>query len=323
MSSETILNSEVISFLIPFFLVMIGFVCGWWLQKKKSHVSALIHEAKFKAHQIDKLEKANQDLAATTRALSAKEFELINANRRLRELENAKTKFVSVTTHQLRTPLAGIKWTFNMLQTGQLGPISAEQKEFIDKGVSSTQKMIQIVNDLLHINLEESDTKDALSLEPVDISALVEEVAAEFFSPAGSKKINLAVQKPAGALPPLMVDRSKIKICLENLVDNAIKYTPLSGQVTLAISDKNLNSARPNIEVSVRDSGIGIAPSDYPKIFQKFFRSAGAVSAEPDGSGLGLYIVKDIVEKHHGSVWFESEVGQGTTFYFSLPLAQK
>lgn len=323
MSLETLLNSAVATVLVPAFLLAIGFVLGWFFQNKKSYVSALIHEAKFKATQIDKLEKANQDLAATTRALSSKEFELINANRRLRELENAKSKFVSVTTHQLRTPLAGIKWTFNMLQAGQLGVISAEQKEFIDKGVDSTQKMIQIVNDLLHIDLQGDGTADLLTLEPVDISALVEEVAAEFFSPAGSKKINLTVAKPAGALPPIMADRSKIKIALENLVDNAIKYTPIAGQVTVTISDKNLNSVNHNIELSVRDSGIGISPNDQPKIFQKFFRSTGAVSVEPDGSGLGLYIVKDIIEKHHGSVWFESTIGQGTTFYLVLPLKQK
>lgn len=323
MSGETVFSSGVLSILIPIFLVAFGFGLGWFLQRKKSHVSALIHEAKFKAGQIDKLEKANKDLAAITRTLSAKEFELINANRRLRELENAKAKFVSVTTHQLRTPLAGIKWTFNMLQTGQLGSITDEQKEFIDKGVDSTQKMIQIVNDLLHINLADDQTADALILEPVDLPALVEEVAAEFFSPAGSKKINLTVSKPAGALPPVSADRGKIKMSLENLVDNAIKYTPMSGQVTINISDKNLNSANPNIEISVRDSGIGISQADQSKIFQKFFRSTKAVSVEPDGSGLGLYIVKDIVEKHHGSVWFESEAGQGTTFHLSLPLKQK
>ncbi|MFA6416483.1 MAG: HAMP domain-containing sensor histidine kinase [Candidatus Paceibacterota bacterium] len=323
MSFETILNSGVISIFIPFFLVAVGFLFGWWFQRQKSHVSALIHEAKFKAGQIDKLEKANKDLAATTRALSSKEFELINANRRLRDLENAKGKFVSVTTHQLRTPLAGIKWTFDMLQKEQLGPISPDQRQFIDKGVVSTQKMIQIVNDLLHINLSEDTSADTLTIEPVDISALVEEVAAEFFSPAESKKINLTVSKPAGALPPVMADRGKIKMSLENLVDNAIKYTPKAGQVTVTVDDKNLNSANPTMELSVRDSGIGISKADQHKIFQKFFRSTGAVAVEPDGSGLGLYIVKDIIEKHQGSIWFESETGQGTTFYLSLPLKQK
>lgn len=320
---DSILNSSSVSILLPLILVAVGFLAGYFFQKQKSHVSTLVREAKLKAEQIQKLEKASDDLSKYTRALSSKEFELVNANRRLRELENAKSKFVSVTTHQLRTPLAGIKWTFNMLQTGQLGPITSDQKEFIDKGVESTQKMIQIVNDLLHINLSEEGIADALRFEPVDISALIEEVAAEFFSPAGSKKINLSVQKPAGALPPIMADRGKIKMALENLVDNAIKYTPTAGQVTVVISDKNLNSANAGLEIMVRDSGIGIAEKDKSKIFQKFFRSAGAVSAEPDGSGLGLYIVKDIVEKHAGSVWFESEINKGTTFHLTLPLKQK
>lgn len=309
--------------LVSGFFGLLGFMVGVIFHNRQSRVSTLIKEAKMRAVQVKELEKNNAELEKATSALSAKEFELTNANRRLRELENAKSKFVSVTAHQLRTPLAGLKWTFNLLQTGQLGAISTEQKEFVDKGLLSVQKMIKIVNDLLNVNLVEEGDPSIFHFESVDLKTLAEEVKAEFFSQAKSKNISLSIQTPTGFLPPVVADRGKIKMVLENLLDNAIKYTPADGQISVVIDDKKLNTAGASLEISVRDSGIGIVEADKPKIFQKFFRSAKAVSVEPDGSGLGLFIVRDIIERHGGSIWFDSEPGQGTSFFFTLPLRRK
>jgi signal transduction histidine kinase len=120
-------------------------------------------------------------------------------------------------------------------------------------------------------------------------------------------------------MPAVELDPIKISVVVENLVDNALKYTRKEGQVTVEINDDKMNSARPAVEVVVTDSGIGIPPGDQPKIFQRFFRSPSAVKVVTDGSGLGLFIAKDIVENHGGEIWFASKENEGTQFHFTLP----
>ncbi len=310
---------EIVSAII---LLIFGFILGYLFQVKKSQVKALVREAKFRAGQIKALEEINQDLEATTRRLSAKEFELSSANQRLRELEDAKTKFVSVTTHQLRTPLAAIKWTFFMLLNKQLGEITPDQQEFLQKGLTSTERMIKIVNELLSINLSDN-TSDAYQFEAVPLENLIKSILGEFYSPAQSKQISLILKPSSPNLPSVRADQGKLRMVLENLIDNAIKYTGKSGQVTVTIDDSDLNSSHPKLEVIIRDSGIGLSPEAKQKIFQKFYRAPEAVAVEPDGSGLGLFIAKDIIEKHGGAIWFESNDGVGTVFHFTLPLFQK
>lgn len=318
----SILPAGAAQVLVMATLVLLGFFVGYFLQVKKSQVKSLIREAKLRAAQIKALEDINRDLEATTRSLSAKEFELSNANQRLRELEDAKTKFVSVTTHQLRTPLAAIKWTFFMLLNKQLGEISPDQQEFLQKGLTSTERMIKIVNELLSINLQDNNG-DAYQFEAVSLDTLIKNILGEFYSPAQSKQISLFFKPSSSNLPPVRADQGKLRMVLENLIDNAIKYTGQGGQVTVTLDDSDLNSSQPKLEVLIRDSGIGLSPEAKQKVFQKFYRAPEAVAVEPDGSGLGLYIAKDIIEKHGGTIWFESNDGVGTVFHFTLPLFQK
>lgn len=255
------------------------------------------------------------------RLLRSKQIELTLAKEQLDTLENAKSEFISVTTHELRTPLSAIKWTFNMIMSEQLGPINAEQKEFLDKGYQSALKMISIVNNLVHIDHATAKPED-YNFTAVDVSTLIESVMTEFTNQVTSKKINLTFHKTPTALPPLTIDQDKIRMTLENLIDNAIKYTPKGGSITVGLTDNRLNSAQPAVEISVRDSGVGIPKEEQDKIFHKFFRASNARLAEPDGSGIGLYIAKDVVDRHHGSMWFESEENKGTTFHIVLPVRQ-
>jgi len=272
--------------------------------------------------QINALRNFNKELEKDTRELQAKDFELSRANQRLETLEEAKSKFVSVTAHQLRTPLSAIKWTFDMILTGGLGPVNVEQKEFLTKGFASTQRMIRIVNDLLHVDQMDTDKID-LKYEKVDLNSLLESVSFEFTNQATSKEIKFEVKTPAKALPEIEADQVKLRIVLENLIDNAIKYTPKGGVVTITLSDAKLNTAQSMIEVIVSDSGIGIPESEKSKIFSKFFRATNAIRTEPDGSGIGLYISKDIIEKHGGSLWYESSSEKGSSFHLALPMRQR
>jgi signal transduction histidine kinase len=282
----------------------------------------LEREAQFKQTELDSLQQLNRQMEENSKILKAKELELTLANQKLETLEQAKSKFVSVTAHQLRTPLAAIKWTFNMIIGGQLGPINEDQRSFLQKGYLSTERIISIVNDLLSIDKIDTE-KGEYVFEESQIEELIASLLFEFSNQVESKKIKMVYHQPDKPLPKLTIDVHKIRAVIENLIDNAIKYTPAGGQVEVRLSTEKLNTAQPAIEVIVSDNGPGIPSEDQKKIFQKFFRSAQAVGIEPDGSGLGLYISKDIIEKHGGAIWFVSEVGKGTSFHFTLPLAHK
>ncbi len=274
------------------------------------------------ARQVQWIRQYSKKLEENNRLLRAKEIELTLAKEQLEALENAKSEFISVTTHQLRTPLSAIKWTFNMMISEQLGAINAEQKEFLDKGYQSALRMISIVNNLVHIDHATAKPEDYNFVE-VNIVELVENVMFEFSNQAESKNINLVFDKPSFLPPSVKIDEGKIRMMLENLIDNAIKYTPKQGKVSLNISDERLNSADPSVTLSVTDTGVGIPKAEQDKIFHKFFRASNARRAEPDGSGIGLYIARDIVDRHGGTLRFSSEEGKGTTFYITLPIHQK
>ena len=267
---------------------------------------------------VASLKKLNENLAASTRSLQAKEVELSLANQRLEKLEEAKSKFVAVTTHQLRTPLAAIKWTLHMLTAGQLGAVTPEQKTFIDKAFESTERIVSIVNNLLTVDKIEAESSDYTFI-PVHLEEVVESVIFELKAPAQSKYLNLIFKPLAQPLPEVTADPIKLRMVLENLIDNAIKYTPQHGTVTVTLDDSRLNATPASVVVKVQDTGLGIKPADEGKIFQKFFRAESAVAMEPDGTGLGLYLAKDIIEHHGGTIWFDSGSG-GTTFTFTLPL---
>lgn len=307
------------NFLIGFIFIA-GAIVGYFIGRRRHQaLTAPLHPIP-PSPDVRSLQKSNRELEAETRALQAKELELRLANKRLQSLEEAKSKFIAVTTHQLRTPLAAIKWTFNMLIAGQLGSITSEQKEVLEKGYQSTERMISIVNDLLNIDNIEAERKD-YAFVPIQLEELVESIIFEFTNQAESKKISLAIKKPSKTLPLVEVDPLKLRMVLENLIDNAIKYNRLGGKVEVVIKDDQINSSRSAVEIVVKDTGIGIPKAEQERVFNKFFRAGNAIAAEPDGSGLGLYLSRDIIEKHGGTIRFETS-DQGTSFHINLPLHQ-
>lgn len=225
-----------------------------------------------------------------------------------------KSDLISVSAHQLRTSLTSIKWILKMFLDGDFGELSAEQKTFLDKIFQSDERMIRLVNEMLSINHAE-DTLDLVQPEAVDMVALVDETVFDFRSEAYKRGIELIFAKPASPIAPAMADKEKIRVVIQNLVENAIKYSNQGDRVVISIGEKDTT-----IELSVRDTGIGINPEDKDHIFTKFFRANNAKAQDTVGSGLGLYTSRRIVEKHNGSMRFESS-GQGTTFFVDLPKA--
>lgn len=301
--------------------LIVGIFAAYIAHLLKQQTNLLARHADRRENRLAESEQLNKELQSYAAQLSAKDLEITMANQRLQALEQAKSKFVAVTTHQLRTPLAAIKWTFELLRQGGLGPVTAEQQDFLTKGFQSAKRMIAIVNDLLNIDLSDAARAD-YHWSDVDLAELIDSIIFEFTNQAESKKIELVFNRPANHLPTIQADPVKLRIVLENLIDNAIKYTKRHGRVMIMINSERLNSAQNSLEVIIKDSGVGIPVAEQSKIFHKFFRASNAILAEPDGSGLGLFIAKDIVDKHQGSIWFDSHPDTGTTFHLLLPRYQ-
>ncbi len=232
-------------------------------------------------------------------------------------VERMKTEFVSIAAHQLRTPLSAIKWILSMLLGGDAGEVSSEQKELLSKTYQSNERMIRLVNDLLNTTRIE-EGKFLAKIMPVDIRDLLEKTAAPFGEEVKRKGLEFDCQLPSGRLPKVGADVEKLRLAIQNLMDNALNYTKAGG-IKINLS---FNKDEDSFLFSIADTGIGISNDEQSRIFGKFFRSAAAVKAETEGSGLGLFITKNIIEAHGGKIWFESP-GQGTTFYFTLPVQQE
>lgn len=232
-------------------------------------------------------------------------------------IEQMKTEFVSLAAHQLRTPLSAIKWTLKMILDGDLGEIKKEQKDFLEKSYLSNERMINLINDLLNVTRIE-EGRYLYNPEPVHLEDLVEEIVKNYKNEFERKNIKFQFERPKKIIPAIKLDAEKIKLTVSNLIDNAIKYTLPGGKISVF-----LKNDREKITFSIKDSGIGIPEDQKKRLFTKFFRGANALRIETDGSGLGLFIAKNIIEAHDGKIGFESEEDKGSTFYFSLPFKTK
>jgi len=228
-------------------------------------------------------------------------------------IEQMKTEFVSLAAHQLRTPLSAIKWTLKMILDGDLGEMTKEQKDFLEKSYVSNERMINLINDLLNVTRIE-EGRYLYSPEPVQLEDLTEETIKNYKEEIERKNIKFHFEKPKNKIPALKLDAEKIKLTISNLLDNAVKYTLPGGKI-----DVSLKSDKEKATFLIKDSGIGIPEDQQKRLFNKFFRGANALRIETDGSGLGLFIAKNIIEAHKGKIGFESEEDKGSTFYFDLP----
>jgi signal transduction histidine kinase len=258
--------------------------------------------------------KKIEEFDKITRQLVKRELEVAHVNQKLGELDAAKSDFISVAAHQLRTPLTGIKWSYTALLDKETGPLNADQKEIAEKGFSAINQSIDLINDLLNVaHLEEGNLDFVFkkqSLIPIIKKAVngIDLITEE-------KKITLTQKIPLETgFPELNIDADKMALAVANLLDNAVKYTPVGGRIDFSVSqDQGL------IKISVQDSGIGIPKSQKGRLFTKFFRADNATKVQTAGTGLGLFMVKNVVDRHGGKIIVESEEGKGTTFIITIP----
>ncbi len=253
----------------------------------------------------DEVEKATKDLKA--------------ANDRLKELDKLKDEFVSLASHELRTPMTIIKNYLWMLGNDTKKPLKGKQKEYIDQAYASTNRLINLVNDMLNVSRIESG-RFTLNPAKIQVADLAEETVAEILPRAKELGINLSV-KQNGTIPLVNADPERIKQVLINLIGNSLKFTPEKGSITLSF-ENDTNSAI----IHVTDTGKGIRKEDLPKLFQKFSIVGNEYlrKLNSQGTGLGLYLSKAIVTLHKGKIWVKSDgEDKGATFSFSLPYAEK
>ncbi len=233
---------------------------------------------------------------------------------RERELDKMKTDFISVVSHELRTPLTSIKGYTDLLLSGAAGENSELQSEFLGIIDISTTRLSNLINDILDISRIESGTLK-IKHEPIDYRHIVADTLRLMKAAADAKDVSMDAALP-GAIPPVRGDADKVTQVLTNLVSNAIKYTPEGGWVKVSLEVTGDTS----VTTCVADSGIGVAPEDQKKLFQRFFRADNSSTREAGGTGLGLVIAKTLIELMGGTIWLESEPSRGSKFYFTLPL---
>ena len=248
--------------------------------------------------------------------LGRQNLELEAALSELKQLDELKSRFVSVAAHELRTPLTSISGYLEVLLDEEISPLTREQREYLEIVQGSAGRMLDIANNLLDVTRIESGRIE-LVLQPTDLVALVRTVAAEFRPQLAAKDKQLTLHA-AFELPPALCDESRTMQIVNNLLSNAAKYTPRGSHITISVTPAELAGF---LQLTVADDGIGIPPADQGKLFNRFFRAGNVATIETSGAGLGLYITRSLVELHGGRIWFKSELNHGSTFYVTFPSA--
>lgn len=247
-------------------------------------------------------------------------LKLVTDMTREKGITESKTEFISVAAHQLRTPLTALSWSFESLNKilGDKDPNIKEVTDLAKAGWQLTERSLKIVNDLLNAaRIEEG--RFGFNFEEVNLVDFMNAVVKQAEPIAKEYGIKFGFA-PAGANYPVKIDQELLGIAISNLLDNGIKYNTKNGEVTVKIEpDQKPGSVR----IEIRDTGVGIPKDELEKMFQKFYRGTNVVQMEPNGSGLGLYITKNIIERHGGRIGVESQLGRGTVFSITLPLNPK
>ncbi len=241
------------------------------------------------------------------------------------EIDQAKSEFVSLASHQLRTPLSSINWYTEMLLDGDAGKLTKKQQEYIKTVDKANSRMVDLINSLLNVSRLELGTF-SIDTEKLNLKTSAQEIIAEIETKVSERKQKLAVSFD-DTLPEIIFDRKYLEMIYQNLLSNAVKYSPENSTITLdvkPVSPGNLIQGykipKKGIVISVSDMGYGIPASQQAQIFSKLFRADNAQVYDTDGTGLGLYIIKSIIDHAGGNLWFKSKENKGSSFYAFLPL---
>lgn len=237
--------------------------------------------------------------------------QLRESNQKLKELDETKDDFISMASHQLRTPLTSAKGYISMVLEGDAGKITPTQREMLGQAYFSSQRMVYLIADLLNVSRLKTG-KFVIDAAPVDLAEVVEQELSQLQETAASRSLTFTYDKPKH-FPKLMMDETKIRQVIMNFADNAIYYTPSGGHIEVKLIEN-----KTTIELRVEDDGIGVPRSEQPHLFTKFYRAGNARKARPDGTGLGLFMAKKVVVAQGGSIIFKSHEGKGSTFGFTF-----
>ncbi|MEK7867877.1 MAG: ATP-binding protein [Candidatus Omnitrophota bacterium] len=246
------------------------------------------------------------------RRVAERTQELEKLNEELKNLNKMKSDFISSVSHELRTPLTSIKGYASILMTGKLGDVLPAQKERLEKIDKHSNSLVHLINNLLDIARIESGNVQ-MEMKDISIKEMLDSIVDIIIPQVKEKNISLKINSKI-KFDRIKVDPSQMERVFLNLLSNAVKFTPEKGMVIIEIKEKN-----DDIQFSIEDTGIGIPTQDIPKVFQEFFRADNALDQKIKGSGLGLSLVKKIIEAHKGKIWFDSELGKGSRFTFTLP----
>ncbi len=257
-------------------------------------------------------------IVAETIILLIISFSIVKSFETLAMANKMKSEFVSVASHQLRTPLSSVKWSLDLFLTGRLGTLPPKQMEYLRTVKQSTDRMIKLVSDLLSVSrIEEGRIK--IKIQPIELEEIIIKEIKDVTLLAKSKNVQI-VFKPKGKFPQVWADPALIRIVIQNFLNNAVQYIGnKKGLVEIELKKKNSKF----ITFSIKDNGVGIPKEQQSRIFQKFFRADNVLKHRTVGTGLGLFISKAIIKSCKGKVWFKSKEDVGTTFYFTLPLNKK
>ncbi|MBU1255933.1 HAMP domain-containing histidine kinase [Patescibacteria group bacterium] len=238
---------------------------------------------------------------------------IVQGSEKLAQINQMKTEFVNIASHQLRAPLTGIKWAINLMDSNQAEKLTKEQSERLQIIKENNQRMINLVNDLLNLSRIEQG-KLGLTPEKISLDKITRKIIKEHSLIAKANNTELFLDSEPN-LPLISINSQGMELVLNNMIDNAIRYTKKSGTVKIKLSKKN-SSVRCEIE----DNGVGIPKGDQNKIFQKFFRSQNIMKYQTEGTGLGLFIAKAVIKNAKGQIGFFSKENKGTIFWFEIPI---
>lgn len=236
---------------------------------------------------------------------------LRKANEKLVALDQTKDDFISMASHQLRTPLTSVKGYVSMVIEGDVGKVTKQQKKLLDQAYVSSQRMVYLIADLLNVSRLKTG-KFVIDSKPANLAEVVEGELSQLKETAASRQLELVYKKPK-TFPILNFDETKIRQVVMNFADNAIYYTPAGGHITVNVEDKG-----ESVEFTVVDDGIGVPKAEQHNLFNKFYRAGNAKKARPDGTGLGLFMAKKVIVAQGGALIFKSLEGKGSTFGFSF-----
>lgn len=239
--------------------------------------------------------------------------ELRHSNTQLQRLDAAKDEFVSMASHQLRTPLTSVKGYISMVLEGDVGRISATQRQLLGEAFTSSERMVHLINDFLNVSRLQTG-KFMLEQRSLDLAKLVGQEVDSLRTTAEAHALKLQYKQPP-YFPALYIDEGKIRQVVMNFIDNAIYYSREGTTIVISLRMEGGDAL-----LEVRDTGIGVPKSEQAHLFTKFFRATNARKQRPDGTGVGLFLAKKVIVAHGGTMVFESVEGEGSTFGFRLPI---